>query len=112
MRKKNRNWKKWGDVMRLIDADVMREDWLENGENEHVYDTNAFLASIDEQPTIEAVTVVHAEWIDDTGCLDSVRQYKCSKCGKKPIINSNWVSVLTDFCPHCGADMRKKVQNE
>lgn len=43
--------------MRLIDADAMREDWLENGENEHVYDTNAILASIDEQPTIEAVPV-------------------------------------------------------
>lgn len=48
---------KWGDGMRLIDADTLREDWLENGENEHVYDTNAFLASIDEQPTIETVPV-------------------------------------------------------
>lgn len=40
--------------MRLIDADAMREDWLENGENEYVYDTNAILESIDEQPTIES----------------------------------------------------------
>jgi rRNA maturation endonuclease Nob1 len=64
---------------------------------------------INEQPTIEAVPVVHGEWIDDTGCLDSVPQYKCSKCGKKPILSSNWVSLLTDFCPCCGADLRKKV---
>lgn len=41
----------------MIDADAMREEWLENGENEYVYDTNAFLESIDEQPTIEAVPV-------------------------------------------------------
>ncbi len=37
---------------RLIDADALREDWLENGENEYVYDTNAFLDSLDDAPTI------------------------------------------------------------
>ena len=37
---------------RLIDADALREDWLENGENEHIYDTNAMLYSIDNSPTI------------------------------------------------------------
>ena len=44
--------------MRLIDADAMRDDWLENGENEYVYDTNAVLDSIDSQPTVDAVEVV------------------------------------------------------
>lgn len=34
MRRRRRN-------MRLIDADVMRREWFENGENEYVYDTNA-----------------------------------------------------------------------
>lgn len=37
---------------RLIDADAMRQEWLENGENEYVYDTNAVLDSIDSQPTV------------------------------------------------------------
>lgn len=37
---------------RLIDADALRADWLENGENEYVYDTNAFLDSLDDAPTI------------------------------------------------------------
>lgn len=37
----------------MIDADAMRTEWLENGENEYVYDTNAVLDSIDQQPTIE-----------------------------------------------------------
>ena len=44
--------------MRLIDASSMRDDWLENGENEYVYDTNAVLDSIDSQPTVDAVPVV------------------------------------------------------
>lgn len=42
-------------MQRLIDADAMCQDWLENGENEFVYDTNAVLSSIDEQPTIDPV---------------------------------------------------------
>lgn len=40
------------DHGRLIDGDVLRTDWLENGENEYVYDTNSFLDSIDSAPTI------------------------------------------------------------
>ena len=47
--------------MRLIDADAMRDDWLENGENEYVYDTNAVLDSIDSQPTVDAVEVVRCK---------------------------------------------------
>ena len=47
---------------RLIDANVMRQDWLENGENEYVYDANAVLDSIDAQPTVDAVEVVHGRW--------------------------------------------------
>ena len=43
---------------RLIDANAMRDDWMENGENEYVYDTNAVLDSIDSQPTVDAVEVV------------------------------------------------------
>ena len=43
---------------RLIDANTMRDDWLENGENEYVYDTNAVLDSIDSQLTVDAVEVI------------------------------------------------------
>lgn len=42
---------------RLIDADALREDWLENGENEYVYDTNSFLSSLDDAPTIDLETI-------------------------------------------------------
>lgn len=45
--------------MRLIDANAMRTDWIENGENERVYDTNAVLDSIDRQPTIEVEPMRH-----------------------------------------------------
>ena len=42
---------------RLIDANALREDWLENGENEYVYDTNSFLESLDDAPTIDPETL-------------------------------------------------------
>ena len=39
--------------MRLIDENALREDWLQNGENEYIYDTNSFLSSLDGAPTID-----------------------------------------------------------
>lgn len=42
---------------RLIDADEMRDEWLISGENDYIYDTNSFLNSIDNAPTI-----IEEEW--------------------------------------------------
>lgn len=83
----------------LIDANAMRKDWLENGENEYVYDTNAVLDSIDAQPTVDAVPVVHGRW--ESGYYDEDSgefMYDYPACGK-----SN--SYMLDFCPNCGAKM-------
>lgn len=94
---------------RLIDADAMREDWLENGENEYVYDTNAVLESIDAQPTIEATPVVHGRWLDNGICdhkpsrfrnPDKWTIYKCSECSY-----SNGRRKNANYCPNCGAKM-------
>ena len=57
---------------RLIDANAMRDDWLENGENKYVYDTNAVLDSIDSKPTVDAVEVVR--------CKDCIRRYDTDEC--------------------------------
>ena len=37
---------------RLIDADALYAEWLDDWENECIYDTNAFLYSISGAPTI------------------------------------------------------------
>ena len=95
---------------RLIDANAMREDWLENGENEYVYDTNAVLDSIDAQPTVDAVEVVYGRWIkykddkfigydaDGRAKYRNVYSYNCDKCGHGTAVKSN-------YCPACGAKM-------
>lgn len=80
--------------MRAIDADAMRQNWLENGQNEYVYDTNAVLDSIDAQPTIEAEPVRHGYWIEgrDGSCM-------CSECGKVSRYEIGY------YCSKCGAKM-------
>ena len=90
-------------MARLIDADSMRENWIENGENEYVYDTNAVLESIDAQPTVDAVEVIHGEWVlrEKAG----VDYWCCSVCDK---IRSEYYDEPKDnYCPRCGADMRE-----
>ena len=64
---------------------------------------------VDELPTVEAVPVVHGKWIKldgnwkslNTG--ESLTVHQCSECG------NYFIHATYNFCPHCGADMRKKV---
>lgn len=85
--------------MRLIDADELRDFWLENGENEYIYDTNAVLDSIDEASTIDPKDLQpHGHWIEHpTGGL------VCSHCDRyKP---DEWRSMC---CPNCRASMQEE----
>lgn len=86
--------------MRAIDADAMRQNWLENGQNEYVYDTNAVLDSIDAQPTIEAEPVRHGRWIERP---NTKGQVYCSECGTLEKITDN--NFKSRRCPNCGAKM-------
>jgi hypothetical protein len=58
-------------------------------------------------PTIEAVPVVYGEWVMRGG------KFYCTNCGKKALEEKDrddWYGcVKSDWCPRCGADMRKKV---
>ena len=77
---------------RLIDANAMRDDWLENGENEYVYDTNAVLDSIDSQPTVDAVEVVR--------CKDCIRRYDTDECPMCFLIDGKYYEYTNEngFC--------------
>ena len=61
---------------------------------------------IDEQPTIEAVPVVHGEW----------KYYKkqgiavCTNCSFERKLDNDFGKAIT--CPNCGADMRKGGENQ
>ena len=119
---------------RLIDANAMRADWLENGENEYVYDTNAVLDSIDSQPTVienplsgklRGVTYENGKIIDvhirDTDdvvkvfvpvrhgrWIDKGEYAVCTECGGRSGTQYDGVELIplmTQFCPNCGCHM-------
>ena len=71
------------------------------------------MALIDVQPTVDAVEVVHASWIDEFGGKYANPKYICSNCTLKALykkkldVLGKWqtVQALTDYCPNCGAKM-------
>ena len=63
------------------------------------------LGIIDEAPTVDAVEVVHGEWVV---CGDGEYvPFMCSACGK----TTSWYHAQTaNYCPNCGADMRGETE--
>ena len=56
-------------------------------------------ACVDNAPTVDAVPVVHGEWIDRNGSIVAPfwERYECSECGAR--------SDNSKYCPNCGARM-------
>ena len=94
-------------MSRLIDADKIDFREVFKGESDFAKDTREAAQSlIDRQPTVEAVPAVHGEWNNNT----------CSACGMNWDENMvchaddfGYFDPMPNFCPNCGADMRKKV---
>lgn len=78
--------------MRLIDADAFEKFIRKNCADSLV---DLWCELVRRQPTIEAVEVKHGEWIPHTNA-----SVQCSACDGVVLMRFN-------FCPHCGADMRK-----
>lgn len=83
--------------MRLIDADELREFWLESGENE----------CIDDAPTIDLKDLQpHGRWNDiNPAALNPgiAWVYRCSLCGCPQDHKHN-------YCPNCGASMSEEAR--
>lgn len=88
---------------RYIDADIMRKDWLEHGENECVYDTNAILDSIDSQPTADVVEVVRCK-----DCIYYEPHGRLGKCTSKRHLGIKLIKKPDDFC----SQGERREQNE
>lgn len=96
--------------MRLVDADeLIKQGWrLErHGQSNELVG----VMSIADVPTVEAVPVVHGEWV-----LDKRKdRIYCNHCNNYTPYEWNETSyeiseLISNFCPSCGSDMRKKVQ--
>lgn len=101
--------------MRLIDADALKRDICKYCND--VYSDEPCEPSdcehmriIDNQPTIDAVEVVHGRWIKKTA--DCIYYYACSECGE-PVLRSQWgCDFFSEFCPSCGAKMDGERKSE
>ena len=67
------------------------------------WDTMGVLNIVNKQPTVEAVPVVHGEWVNEYINRYGHPCHCCSVCGFHASHQDK------NFCPNCGADMRKKV---
>lgn len=102
---------------RYIDVDAFR---MENGMSEKCEDCRSnqkecqyndyskrdFCGWLDDAPTVEAVPVVHGEWI----MKDSGLWQECSVCGVAVEVNSMFMCKASEdsnflYCPHCGSRM-------
>ena len=57
-------------------------------------------------PTAEVRKVKHGEWINTRQDAPMFGFYYCSLCGRRR------TSPQDNFCPNCGADMRKETEDE
>lgn len=94
-------------MSRLIDANAITES-KELGKKIVVRDMTPYLNVevlmdfIDSLPTIEAVPLVHGEWI--LHHIGAGHMWECSVCHKRPDI---YITNNTNFCPNCGAKMKE-----
>ena len=94
---------------RLIDANAFHKelyerplDFLDVGGDFGYFD-ETIESVLNEQPTVDAVEVVHGRWekMDITGLYARQEVWNCSVCGHPVGI---W-SVGSKYCPNCGAKM-------
>ena len=93
-------------MARLIDADALKEAFEEDG---HL--SGYIEEFIDDMPTITPEPV-KGEWerysLTALGTEIEWYRLRCSQCGLMPVGDiRSW-----NFCPHCGADMRKEERHE
>lgn len=87
--------------MRLIDANAADVERIPcfYGDACHSDDVQSWL---DEQPTIDAVPVVHARWVPNHGSYGTPH---CSNCKWRIPYSEDSTLDARSFCPNCGAIM-------
>ncbi len=98
-------------MSRLIDADALIDnmvDYVVDGYAESRDDFEEYTKMVQTAPTIDAVSVVHGEWIFRREFVEDTpfTGYRCSNC-------NYWQGMgAWNFCPNCGAKMDGEREGE
>ena len=84
--------------MRLIDADNLKIP------NDAPYKASVKRV-VAQQPTVEAVPVVHGKWI-----YNEYYTWECGNCGFHPFKGFIPKEPGFNYCPNCGCDMRTSAE--
>ena len=89
--------------MRLIDADALIAEY----DRVHIGPAGGARKLMVDAPTVDAVEVVHGEWIVKEYTFTHCKRVYCSRCDYKedkgPLWDISW--GMYNYCPHCGAKM-------
>ena len=91
--------------MRLIDAEEFQK-FIEKQDESADYTIYHFEEWLEQHPTIEAKPVVHAHWLEQI--IDGGQELMCSNCGEYALMNDEFYSEFSKYCPYCGAQMDEK----
>ena len=95
-------------MMRLIDADALKEIYTRNFDYKNcIYDGATVVGNVDEAPTVDAIPVRNGKWKWLSCTYDRVpkeKEYECSKCHHKTIVHGDDMP-WEKYCPNCGAKM-------
>ena len=59
--------------------------------------------------TVEAKPVVHAHWLEQI--IDGSQELMCSNCGEYALMNDEFYSEFSKYCPYCGAQMDEEADD-
>ena len=98
-------------MTRLIDADALWSIYKED-----YNDGERMLEILEEQPTVDAVPVVHGRWIADESTYTE-GYAKCSVCNTTYYADDLYCvgekaqSEMPNYCPHCGS-LNGKIEGD
>lgn len=92
-------------MMHLNDYALQEAPFFEDQSKEAYNAIQNCMKAVEDAPTVEAKPVVHGEWK-----YDWLGEYICSNCYERVNVKEVMGEPAWDWCPACGADMRKKVE--
>lgn len=89
----------------LIDLQGVNMDEVDTSDCTDVEDIlSAVITYLSEQPVVDAVEVVHGQWVD-MGDFQSCSICKAARLKEIETLYGKAIWVKTPFCPNCGAKM-------